>query len=384
MLVPDIDEFTLVLKSSKISPYSDEWDDIAYNIIDEFTEITSMNELFGNHEEVSKGSAGYTNHYTYPEQIFSGLNMAWNTDSPSMGVIISFSASAWLFYRKYYEERFNEVITVPEFLRMIEHDDWIPRLSRIDFLVDFKDEGMNVDNLYRSIERGTAEIRFGNGKKNPSISETVSSNGLVQTFYLGSRKKNTGLRFRLYDKKVEQISKGRSALRLEEAESLNDWVRLEVVFRSKYAHRLHEDLLKTQNDNDLKNLIVSAILSKYEFWYVKSDKMMKITKDMKNMINTIYTFENPKVKTVELEKMIKYQIKGNGLFPLLYKLDEVYGDGTSKEFMQWLYEKYEDNYIESQDDRAWLNKYKFIYQNEYSDLTKNTGGILPWEDINYE
>ena len=383
MLVPDIDEFTLVLFSSEMGVSSENWNDIAYNIIDNFTEITYMKELFGELQEVEKGSAGYTNHYSYPDQIFSGLNLAWNETSMGMGIIVSFSASSWLFYRKYFEERFNKVITVPEFLRLAEHEDWTSRLSRIDFLVDFKNEGLSVDSIYKSVERKSAEVRFNNGKKNTSISETVTNNGIVQTFYLGSRKKNTGLRFRLYDKKAEQIAKGRVALRLIEAESLNDWVRLEVVFRNTYAHRLHKDLLQITNDSDLKDLIISAILSKYEFWYVKSNKEMKFTKDMKNMINTTYTFENPKIKTVELEKMIKYQLKGSGLFSLLHKLDEVYGYGTSAEFMEWLYSKYENNYIQSDDDRAWLNKYKFIYQMEYSDIT-NTGNLMPWEDIDYD
>lgn len=385
MLVPDVDEFTLVLWDEKryLNNESEntDWNQIAFQLIADFTEQTYMDKLFGDFEETVKGSAGYTNHFTYNDQLFSGLNMAWNEGNKEMGVIISFSASAWLFYRKYFKEQFNKNINISDFLRMAENDSWTSRLSRIDLLVDFKNEGLSVDTIYRSIERGTARVQYSDGRANPSTAETISANGIVETFYLGSRKKNTGLRFRLYDKKNEQISKGRTALRLPEAESLDDWIRLEVVFRNKYAHRLHKDILAVNNQNELKDLIIKAILSKYEFWYVKSEKMMKITRDMKKMVNDTapYIFENPKTKTVELEKMIKYQMKGSGLFSLLYKLDDVFGVGTSEEFMKWLHEYYMDHYYPSSDDLAWANKFKIIYQMEYSDLEKNKRHDMPWE-----
>lgn len=383
MLVPDIDEFTLVLWDKDIELIEiKDWNKIAHGIMEQFVEQTLLEEFFGSYINSNGGLPGYTYTFTFDNQPFNGLHMGWHEINKKMGIAISFSASAWLYYRKHFKEHYGTDVTVADFLKLAQSDDWKARLSRIDFLVDFKDEGMSVDGIYRSIERGTAHVLYDNGKRNPSTPETISKDGVIQTFYLGSRKKNTGLRFRLYDKKQEQIAKGRAALRLPEAESLNDWVRLEVIFRGTYAHNLHEELLKVQNHNDLKNLIVGAILSKYQFWYIKSKKMMKFTKDMNDMLNTsVYEFENPKMRTVELEKMIDYHIKGSGILPLIHKLEQTFGDGTGKDFLNWLYEMYYNGYEPSKDDIAWLNKHKTLYQKEYFDPISKTWREMPWEGV---
>lgn len=379
MLVSDIDEFTLVLFNKK--DYDDEkfeWSDRANEIIDNFVEQSKLNDLFGDLIEVEKGSAGYTNHFTYENALFSGFNIAFHEKRKMMGIIVSFSASAWLIFRKYYFEKYNQVFTVVDFLNLIKNEnEWRSRLSRIDFLIDFKDENISVDAIFKSLDSKRAKVIFNTGKENTSKIESISVDGVVQTFYLGARSRNNALRMRLYDKKIEQIKKGRSALRLKEAEQLQNWVRLEVVFRGKYAHDLHSKLLQTSTHAELNNLIVNSILAKYQFIYVKSKKDLKITEMMKNMyaVNNDFRFDVTSHTTVELEKMIEHQKKNSGLMSLLRKLDVLYGIGSSKEFLDYLHQHYMNEYIMTESDEIWLNKYQFIYKDKYIKTSKKA-----WEE----
>src|SRR5699024_922140 len=218
----------------------DAWEERAPLIAETFIEQTHLNTLFGNHVYAVSGSAGYTNHITYANQPFGGCNISWHEGRQSMGIVIAFSASSWLYYRKFFKEKFGIDTTVVDFLTLSESTHWSSRLSRIDFFADFKDEGINVNTIYNSVERGTAKVVHADGKKNRSKHEVYMTDGEIKTYYLGSRSKNTRLRFRLYDKKYEQISKGSDALHLFEAKKLTDWVRLEISFKKEYAHQLHK------------------------------------------------------------------------------------------------------------------------------------------------
>lgn len=161
MIKPDIDQFTLVLQPTDIFDF-DEWRDwVADNIINLFLTQSKMLSLFDHFGESDvKLPEGYTIGYSFADVPFY-FCIAYHEAFSKMGVIVKFSAYAWHEYRKRYETEFNESIHLHSFLNLIDSEDYISRLSRIDICCDFINENIDIAKLKRSIEDGRTELRYG-------------------------------------------------------------------------------------------------------------------------------------------------------------------------------------------------------------------------------
>ncbi|ALD11477.1 TPA: hypothetical protein ACGB8A_000786 [Listeria monocytogenes] len=116
--------------------------------------------LFGLVEEVDGGILkNYTKGYTFLDAPFY-FRIAYHPFYVNMGVSIYFSAYAWSEYRKRYEEYFNKPIHLHTFFQLIHSKDYSYRLSRIDMVIDFKNEGVDIAKIYRSLEAGRTEVRY--------------------------------------------------------------------------------------------------------------------------------------------------------------------------------------------------------------------------------
>lgn len=166
-----------------------------------------------------------------------------------------------------------------------------------------------------------------------------------------------------------------------EAEQLDDWVRYEAEYKGRYAHQLTDAIQNCKTDDDLKNIIVSSIIDRYGFYYTKeskSGKMNRPTRETKKMLellnNNEFKFESPSPRNNLLNKTLGYIQKNSGLFPLLWKADQIWGDGTYKELLKWLGEQYYSNFEPNDDHIAWVNQYKALYQLEGK----------PWKGVKYK
>lgn len=146
------------------------------------------------------------------------------------------------------------------------------------------------------------------------------------------------------------------------AKEVDDWTRVEAEFSGEYAHQLTDAIKECDTDGQLKNVIVSSLIDRYMLFYVNSNRPHKMTRLMLELLDDKeFHFESPSPRNNLLEQSIDHLIKGSGLLPSLWKAQQIWGDNTSRELMDYLYERYEDEFIPNDDHVSWINKYKSLY-----------------------
>lgn len=146
------------------------------------------------------------------------------------------------------------------------------------------------------------------------------------------------------------------------AKEVKDWTRVEAEFSGEYAHQLTDAIKECDTDEQLKNVILSSLIDRYMLFYVNSNRPHKMTRLMLELLDDKeFHFESPSPRNNLLEQSIDHLIKSSGLLPTLWKAQQIWGDDTSRELMDYLYERYEDEFIPNDDHISWINKYKNLY-----------------------
>lgn len=160
-VTPNIDQFTLVLQPTSLDFDFDEWSDWKANdIINTFLIKSKLPSLFGQIEQSDGGLLkNYKEGYTFANAPFY-FRIAYHPLFVKMGVSVYFSGYAWSEYQKRYKETFNESIHLHTFFKLIDSIDYSYRLSRIDMAIDFKNEGVNIAQIHRSLRAGRTEVRY--------------------------------------------------------------------------------------------------------------------------------------------------------------------------------------------------------------------------------
>ncbi|MBF2468050.1 replication initiation factor domain-containing protein [Listeria welshimeri] len=134
------------------------------------------------------------------------------------------------------------------------------------------------------------------------------------------------------------------------AKEVDDWTRVEAEFSGEYAHQLTDAIRKCNTDEQLKNVIVSSLIDRYMFFYVNSNRPHKLTRLMLELLDKKdFHFESPSPRNNLLEQSIDHLIKGSGLLPTLWKVQQIWGDNTAQDLMDYLYKQYYDQF-EANDD----------------------------------
>ena len=277
-----------------------------------------------------------------------------------MGICIKFSAHAWMEFRKQYESLYGQPIQIHQFLSNVNNTTlYTSRLSRIDIAIDFINEKVNVNTIYNQLSKKNQIIKTATGRRNHSVLSAITDNNQTSTFYLGSKGKNIKVLLRVYDKKKEQLDT--FGVQYEDALNCESWVRFEAVFKGKYAHDLTEKLDTINSDTELKDLLVSALTDRYQFYYAKSDRLTTFTKKMLGLLNRRnFMFSSPSPRMNLLEQSQKHIINGSGLFPYLFKVQKIWGDEGLFDCLTFLYDEFE-NYEPNDDVMSWLKKYSALY-----------------------
>lgn len=149
------------------------------------------------------------------------------------------------------------------------------------------------------------------------------------------------------------------------AKEVDDWTRIEAEFSGDYAHQLTEAIKDCKTDKQLKDVIVSSIIDRYMFFYVSSNRPHKLTKLMLDLLDEKdFYFESPSPRNNLLEQSIDHLMKGSGLFPTLWKVQQIWGENTAKDLMDYLYQQYNEKFEPNDDHISWVNKYKQYYLNQ--------------------
>ena len=238
------------------------------------------------------------------------------------------------------------------------------RCSRIDVYIDYIDESIDITDLYKGLIQQTYIIRNSNGRKNQSKLFGRANADKYETFYVGNpRQRNRRLLLRVYDKKTEELA-NRNAFRLDTAKNCDNWIRFEVEFSENYAHDL-TDALKSVDNDSFHSIILNAFLAKYRFCYSDKDEYLPVTSVLldKNVASS-FSFQSRIESDPTIERKISYMLRGSGLIPLLYVVNEVWGESGVK-YIYSLIDYAWKRFIPSRKERAWLKNHK-------DDLSKKT------------
>ena len=352
-----IDEFTIVL--SDVMPLwggLGQWESKAESIITEFSRRADLERIFGTQKELERTPPqGYTKAYQYGDTPFY-FAVAYHPSCPKMGVIVKFSAYSWAVYCQ------RGWTNIKRFLCSIKSDAYSIRLSRVDFTVDYQNWDISVDDIYQNLINKSLEIHDHKNHVNHSEISAHEINGKSSTFYVGSRKEGSRLFLRVYDKRAEQIEQ--RGFRFKEALNTKSWVRFEAVFKGKYAHQLTNIIMET-GEEKLADLIANKVTEKYRFYDLESEENTDFTTALLEKSKGDFKrlrLESPRDN--ELLDSLIHLVIGSGLFPTLYKCDEVWGDESSKELLKCLHDIYKNDYAPNEDVRHWLKYNKEILEGQ--------------------
>ena len=369
MVEVGIDEVTIILlpEESLLNTLDRRWDDLAWEIVLEAEERLNLCAILGERKLMDKAISGYTIGFRYGDHDFF-FEVCYHGIYAKMGVMIKFSAQALA----YYQGQTNMFLY--EILQQAQSPLYRVRCSRIDIAIDFINEGVSINDInsdYLNDKLFIMVMRERNGfveqvRKRYELNG-ISHDSEFETLMFGKR--DSPVMLRIYNKKVEQISKRGS--RYTEALQYDNWVRFEAEAKQEYAHGLSDLLLSIESDNEFKETILGFFIQKFYFMILDDDKyitapfMQKII-DLKND-RSITLIKSTSHKNTKLAKSIIHLLKTSGTITTLYKTAEIWGEegllDFAKEITQFL--KY---YEPNQDCKRFLKNNKEDYRRLYSDF----------------
>lgn len=368
------DEITLVLQptSHLKSRYRVfEWERAAEDLISRFALKADFITIFGKKQPIASPPSGYTTAYTFGEHNFF-LAVSYHPYYMNMGVAVKFSAQAWDYYRE------KSGLEICGFLKAIKSVMYKQRISRIDFVADYIDEGINTTEIYQNLmddrvgifreneDRKTGKKQF---KRCPMNYRGFIKEGDVPTIYIGSSQSKSQLR--VYDKKMEQIE--RKGSKYDKAVKCHDRVRFEGIFRHEYAHQISGALEQTATDDQYANLIACVLLQKFRFMYIDNGVPDGETEYTQKLIDSIsnnsFALNAPSSRNYEFARSMGHMFQGSGVMQTFYKIREIWGMDALKELLDYIAVSL-DEYAPNDDCRYWLNKNTGDYRKNYPDFDK--------------
>lgn len=369
MLQVDIDEISFVCMT-EFSGELNEYESHAISVCDKIDELLKLVEYSNHYEQSDRHFAGYNRCIDFDS---FNILLCYHSDLPNMGIYLKFSGQGLKEYMKMREER-NDPLSymelVQQFFQIKDYFGGVTRVSKVDFAVDFIEEGLNVDHLYKELQNSSIKSLMFNKhskkselRKNNSKISSISENNKVQTIYVGSRKnKGNSLLLRIYDKKIEQTNK--QGIYYIQAQKCDDWVRFEASFRQKYANQIGEDILSCRTNQELAGLIFRRLTDKYQFFHENGDPW-GITKVMLAYSNSDFDLLHSKPsRKNDLVSTYLYLLKSSGLLSFMFKIQNIYGNPVIDEFFYATYQYFEKEYEPSKDTLSFLYKNRQKLLNE--------------------
>ena len=229
---------------------------------------------------------------------------------------------------------------------------------------------MSVNSLYQGLKVKQFIITNHKGRKNVSNVSAQEVNGEAQTVYVGSKKKNVSALLRIYNKYQEQLDNQGRYMHL--TKYCNSWIRMEASYKGTYSNQILALLLDIDSPQDLSKLIVNKMIDKYCFHDTKTGQSLPFTSDLLKGFGSFPELESLNSRNNDLLATISYLMKGSGFYPLLKKIEEVWGTQARNHFIIRLIQEYETNYTPNPDVRIWLNKFgrkleKLNYEDFFED-----------------
>lgn len=369
MLETVVDEVSYVVLNEYIGSL-DDYDEYAKKIVYAIDKALGISKCFVR-DENTKGFAGYDVVYSFGSW---KCVIAYNKYQPKMGLyfkltgvglkqLLSFKKDIMGSYEVYNltQDLFIAIRLVDSFLNL--------RMSKVDFAIDYIDEGLTVNGIYDRLVKSI--IRNDKGRKNQSKIRTVVEDGQVQTIYIGNHRKKGGAKVyaRIYDKKVEQMEL--RGIYYDKASKCNDWVRFEVSFGKELAHSICDDMMSTFTNEDLTSMIFRRITDKYRFYdevtgevWPETAKMLSWSDESLDMMG------NPEIQKTDLLGTYQYLTGNSGLLSFMYKISQLYGENSVDEFLINIKNEF-GKYRPTKEVQAFINERKKEGEQEKLPWKKN-------------
>lgn len=189
----------------------------------------------------------------------------------------------------------------------------------------------------------------------------------VPTIYIGSPRSDS--RLRIYDKKLEQME--RNGSKLHKANSCENWVRFEGVYRNKFAHQIGDALLNVKTDVEFSDLIACTMVQKFRIMYINNGIIDCDTEYTQMLLDTIanksYILRSPSSRNYELAKSLRYLFNGSGVISTIFKIKEIWGDEAVAKLLKFI-QDYVDEFKPNDDCRYWLIKNANDYKKNFCDF----------------
>ncbi|OJF90991.1 hypothetical protein [Alkalibacterium sp. 20] len=161
MIENKIDQFNLVLRDESYDLISkDEWQPLAEQYIKNLVESLKLEKLFGKlSDSDSFRPAGYDVVYNFNK--FPPHAIGYSLKQPQKGVLVSTNAHFWNIWQERYFEEYGKRLELYTLYKMVQHPKlYTTHFSRVDLVVDFIDEGIDVGALYRSLVNGRSDVYY--------------------------------------------------------------------------------------------------------------------------------------------------------------------------------------------------------------------------------
>jgi hypothetical protein len=356
VIMTSVDEATFVIQPTEdtVGEYPDNWHQIALSLSETVAENLSLPVLFGDYIPLKTPPAGYTDGLTFQNLPYY-FAIAWHQTNFTMGIILKISASALSHYKSSYQDYYGEVIDVHNIAQLLYAEYYDLRLSRIDLAIDYFNYPISVNTLYQGLKIRKYIITNHKGRKNVSKISAQEVDGQAQTIYIGSKKKNVNALLRIYNKYQEQLDNQGRYMHL--TKYCNSWIRMEASYKGTYSNQILALLLDIDSPQDLSKLIVNKMIDKYCFHDPKTGQSLPFTSDLLKGFGNFPELESLNSRNNDLLATISYLMKGSGFYPLLKKIEEVWGTQARNHFIIRLIQEYETNYTPNPDVGIWLNKF---------------------------
>ena len=135
----------------------------------------------------------------------------------------------------------------------------------------------------------------------------------------------------------------------------------------KYAHAITTELLSCTDERDVLNVLTGSITSRFSFYEEKGGEKVLTPYSAHLQANTGgFTLKaNTELQDFSLADSVNNQLYNSGLFALLYKVDSVFGAGSSEKLMKFLLKRYQTNYTPNRKHKQWVKEYKPLYTKQF-------------------
>lgn len=334
--------------------------------------------IFGPQSKEDKAPAGYTVAYHYGAHSFY-LALAYHPEHARMGIIVKMSAQALDYYTQ------HSGLKLYNLLQTAQDNSYTMRLSRVDLVADYINEGIDVTAIYHGLNAHTIGIydRYeGRTLEEPIYKrKNLELRGFcvadaVPTIYLGAV--SSDVQLRVYDKRREQLE--RKGTKMDKALACANWTRFEIILKSDYAHQFTNALMAVTDDTEFGNLIATVIVQKFRFMLVINGNV-DVETDYTQMLvdciaNNNFRLKSASTKNFELANSIAHLYGGSGLLNTLYKIKDIWGSDAAWDFIAHTHALLAN--LEPNDDcQYWLMRNANDYKRNYPTWADFTRENMP-------